>query len=422
LCKAKTESKDLIRISLIRYYKGITIEHYVIDELVLTQGLTQGEQLTVLMKELIDKNLLLPIPLDLQIKLDYSFNHTTTKYDFARDIIVPDVKHTHQRIYGKWFFGFDPTELVVARGSEMDLELNTSDVLLSTLQNVIKELGLNINIRLYKSYTELMQKVLYDYGCLRGVKESMGTWNKKVRKSIEFPKRKTFNSRSLYLKEKLYYIDIVGAYPSCTDGIPLDLSENSEKNYKINELFQKLYRIRMRLKKAKNPIATTIKFMMNSCIGYSMKKNKPYKYKYRDLDEVGRIVEKNVISPLLVKIDGKCITTMKTFSPNFSYPQFAKDVLNRFHKKVEEIEQHVHIIYRNIDAFIINERDFKILDELGFINDDELGKFKVEKIFTELAIVSSNQWMGILEDGSVHKRGFGHLDTTTWEEFQQRVR
>ena len=40
--------------------------------------------------------------------------------------------------------------------------------------------------------------------------------------------------------------------------------------------------------------------------------------------------------------------------------------------------------------------------ELGYVGD-ELGKFKIEKVFSEIAILSPKKRMGILEDGSLYK-------------------
>ena len=51
---------------------------------------------------------------------------------------------------------------------------------------------------------------------------------------------------------------------------------------------------------------------------------------------------------------------------------------------------------------MVSESDYKKLCELGYVGD-ELGKFKIEKVFSEIAILSPKKRMGILEDGSLYK-------------------
>ena len=90
---------------------------------------------------------------------------------------------------------------------------------------------------------------------------------------------------------------------------------------------------------------------------------------------------------------------VKSITFNYSYPQFAREVLNNYHKKMNEIRSMCKIYYENIDAILIDENDYKKLEEKGFIGN-RLGKFKIEHIFKEIAIASSRKFVGVLDDDS----------------------
>ena len=68
----------------------------------------------------------------------------------------------------------------------------------------------------------------------------------------------------------------------------------------------------------------------------------------------------------------------------------------------KKIEKEVNILFRHIDAILVNESDYLKLCELGYVGL-ELGQFKIEKEFKEIAILSPKKRMGILEDGSLYK-------------------
>ena len=57
------------------------------------------------------------------------------------------------------------------------------------------------------------------------------------------------------------------------------------------------------------------------------------------------------------------------------------------------------IYYENIDAILIDENDYNKLVELGYIGN-ELGKFKIEHIFKEIAILSGRKFVATLDDGT----------------------
>ena len=101
----------------------------------------------------------------------------------------------------------------------------------------------------------------------------------------------------------------------------------------------------------------------------------------------------------IIEYNDSIVKLIKSITFNYSYPQLAREVLNNYHKKMNEIRSICKIYYENIDAILINEEDYKKLEEKGFIGN-ELGKFKIEHIFKEIAISSSRKFVGILEDNS----------------------
>lgn len=92
------------------------------------------------------------------------------------------------------------------------------------------------------------------------------------------------------------------------------------------------------------------------------------------------------------------VDTVNSFVPHFTTPQFALDILTNFNKKIDEISKIVNVYYFNIDSILIDESDYNKLNELGYINDN-LGGFKIEHVFTEIAIKSSKIFVGTLIDG-----------------------
>ena len=75
-----------------------------------------------------------------------------------------------------------------------------------------------------------------------------------------------------------------------------------------------------------------------------------------------------------------------------------KGLLNNYHKKMKEIRSLCKIYYENIDAILIDEEDYNKLNSLGYIGN-ELGKFKIEHIFNEIAIKSSRKFVATLDNG-----------------------
>ena len=65
---------------------------------------------------------------------------------------------------------------------------------------------------------------------------------------------------------------------------------------------------------------------------------------------------------------------------------------------MDEVKSLVTVYYENVDALLINEDDYNKLVNLGYIGE-ELGLFKIEHVFTEIAIKSSKRYVATLENG-----------------------
>ena len=89
---------------------------------------------------------------------------------------------------------------------------------------------------------------------------------------------------------------------------------------------------------------------------------------------------------------------------HYYYPQNAKTLLDNYHEKMNKISEIVNIMYCNVDSILVTEQDYLKLEALGWIHDDEFGKFRVEHIFEEFAIKSVKKWIGITIDGMEIRR------------------
>ena len=90
---------------------------------------------------------------------------------------------------------------------------------------------------------------------------------------------------------------------------------------------------------------------------------------------------------------------MRDICPHFYYPQYAKRLLDNYHEKMKTIGELVDILYCNIDSILVTESDYLKLQELGYVDENEFGKFRVEHIFTRFAIKNARNWVGITESG-----------------------
>ena len=291
---------------------------------------------------------------------------------------------------GPYLFGYDPE----------DDEINSR---LDELQNVINQLNLrhHVNVRLYYKFSELMQKIMFEYGCLDNVYELTGTIQQKIISSLKSLFPKTIWNKEL-IKGTLYYIDQAGAYMSSVKSIPAGVSDDDgnfkTENTKIKELIEKLYEFRIKAQSAANDkLATTLKFMMNSCWGYSMKKPKLIKHKF--VKDVNKYIE--TYAPYVVKYNNNYVDTIKPYVENYSYPQFARSVLTNFNSKMKELSNKVNILYSKVDSALITEEDYLKLKKDGMIGNC-LGQFKVEHVFTQFYAKSAEQWIGKNIDGTYH--------------------
>ena len=275
---------------------------------------------------------------------------------------------------------------------------------LHELQRLVDSLNLrhNIDVSLYHHFSELMQKIMYEYGCLDDIYEFSGNVSQKIRSELQFPK--IIWSEGHY-KGKLYYIDQAGAYMSSVTSIPSGMPDDDgnfkSENTKIKELIERLYDIRMKAKKiGMDKLATTIKYMMNSSWGYSMKKPKLIKHRFvKDVDEY---VKK--FDPFIIKYRYTCgrsgyVDRINPYVESYSYPQFARSVLNTFNAKMKELCNKVNVLYSKTDSALIYENDYKKLLSENWIGE-KLGLFKVEHIFTEVYVKSAEKWIGKNEDGT----------------------
>ena len=294
---------------------------------------------------------------------------------YYRPIIIDDVKKTNKQYHhGKLLFGFDP----VNEQEEQQL--------LDELQEVINSLPLRnpINVRYYYKFSSLMQKIMYEFGCYDGVLECCGKLAQEVREQLSFPVPHTYNHQPLSLLGKYYYVDLNGAYMSVIKGIP---NANGVMNTKIVELIDRLYTIRKGLT---SKLSITIKFLMNSCWGWSIRKQKLIKHKHTN--NVAYNLEE--FAPFIVKYDRYSYDVINSFVPHFTCPHFAKSVLDSYNSLMDKVRGLVNVLYENIDAILINEEDYNKLNELGYIGKN-LGQFKVEKVFSSIHIRSPKRYTAI---------------------------
>ena len=329
-------------------------------------------------------------------KYSWDYVHVDSEFKgMSRKIVVADKKDSlfkqmNKIPQTKHFFGYKPEE------DEIEERLNE-------IQKVVDKLPLRkkINVKLYYKFSELMQKIMYEYGCFDGVFELTGINAKRIREECIFPKTRTFNDKPFYSDERLYYIDLNGAYMSAIKSIPTGENADGGVNTKIKDLINTLYTERMKAKKeGKVKLASTLKFMMNSCWGYSIKRPKLIKHKFAK--NVNSYVE--TYAPFVVGYnyndDGISgfVDTVNSFVPHFTVPQFARSVLNEFKLMMDKIKSLVTVYYENIDAILISESDYEKLVKLGYVGD-KLGQFKIEHIFTEIAIKSTKRYVATLDNG-----------------------
>ena len=393
-------------------YKHDNERFYIIDE----SGTKKKTQMSLirLIKTAIKYHAFEYIPLDKQYELTTLYKHLhVLHYDeiidgYFKPIHVKDL-NDKQMDYLNKMNNNDGYKLFASHIPREQL-----DDYYRRLQNIINSLGVNINVRSYVSYSQLMEKLMYEYGCLDNVYKICGPIADNIRSSLTFPSPHTADGKPFYSNKKLYYIDLNGAYLSCIDSIPAGKCDVhgvfTQHNDKIKELLMKLYDIRTQLKPTDPVLADTIKYMSNSCWGLSIKTNKRFiKTKPKDKQE---FINQNC--DYVVEFNSEFIKYVKSINVHYSYPQFAKHVLDSFHKKINEVVKLVrHVYYYNVDALLIDEDDYNKLNNLGYIGS-ALGQFKIEHIFKEICIKSKRQYMAVLDDGLVfsHCKQSKHIQSS----------
>ena len=94
---------------------------------------------------------------------------------------------------------------------------------------------------------------------------------------------------------------------------------------------------------------------------------------------------------------------IQPYVEHYSYPHFAKVILDGFNSKMQEIKSLVNVLFQNIDAIIVNEADYQRLQQLGYVHPTELGKLKVEHIFSSVKFYNKMRWEAVTVDGEVFK-------------------
>ena len=369
-------------------------------EIINSNGDKRHQKITIvrLIKLLLKYNLLEPIPEKEQLEIARQYKHFEYKPaelidEYFRPITIKD-KSNKQQDYFNLLFSNDGYFMF----GEHITDKNKLNKLYNELQDVVNSLNVNVRVRNYNKFAELMNKIMFEYGCFENVYEIADPLATKIREQIVFPRPHTTDGNKFYSNKKLYYIDLNSAYLSVIEGIPTgrcDINGNftGNLNTKIRDLIDRLYNIRNSLKETNPLLAKCIKFLSTSCWGSSIKKNRLFK----TCKQTKQILDKNINN--IIEYNDSIVKLIKSITFNYSYPQLAREVLNNYHKKMNEIRSICKIYYENIDAILINEEDYKKLEEKGFIGN-ELGKFKIEHIFKEIAISSSRKFVGILEDNS----------------------
>ena len=335
-------------------------------------------------------NLLKPMDINTYNKLCWSYKTINKPYNSYRLINIPDKKSIPKFVkrmkHGKKLFGYD-----INSDSKLIFRINQLQNLIYI--NLSKKLSHRVDVVKYYRYSDLMLKIMYEYGCFDGVYELSGDIANKIRNECIFPKTIW---EQVHLTGKYYYIDLNGAYMSSVISIPTGKpDENGNfkgENTKIKQLIEILYNLRMKAKKSgDSKLATTLKFMMNSCWGSSIRKPPNFNKKLKT--DVDKYIEE--FAPYVIKYDNdNYVYTVKPYREHFIYPQFARSVLNNFNDKMNYIKSIVSkVYYSKVDSLLISEEDYNKLNELGYIGD-KLGQFKVEHIFKEIYIKSADNWIG----------------------------
>lgn len=288
---------------------------------------------------------------------------------------------------------------------------------LDFLFNVHLGWGINVN---YVKYSELMIEIMFKTFCFDGVVECSYPLASKIKSQLVFPRPHTKDDKPYYSDKLLYYLDLNGAYMSVIDGIPMGIPEvdnydpsKEPLNPNIAQLIKALY-FERKHGNWSEPVKKALKQAMNSCWGYSI--SNPHEVSSHRPKDMDKYLSQH--ADFIVSYDDTHVREVNPVVTGFSYPQFARRVLYNYHKKMDHIKSLVNVLYENIDAILVTEEDYNKLLSKGLVGN-ELGQFKIEHKFSEIAIRGPRQIMAIeADDGSLYKRG---PMTESFEDFKNNV-
>ena len=374
----------------------IMYDHFMLNETMMYKGKRLG--LFKIIKSLMDENKLVPLSEETKKRLILNYvneNRTDNDVDCSlcyRPIKIKDVKlnkyiNEHRVNQGKRFFGYVP------ENDEVQMRLQE-------LQDAINTLPLrkDINVRDYYRFSDLAQKILYETGCYDSVYELTGKRANEIRETLKFPKTKITNGKkTLYLTGKYYYLDLNAAYMNFIRSIPSGLDDDFS-NDTVGVIIKMLYDLRVKAKRNGNDkLAKTLKFIMNSSWGYSIKRPKNIRHKY--VHNVDNYIKR--FSPFVLKQKGNYVESIECYVENFTFPQFAKSVLDEYNKFFDKVKDEITVYYENIDAILTDEEGFNKLKIMGLIDEEKMGSFKVDKVFTEFAAISNKRYVARTIDDNI---------------------
>ena len=144
-------------------------------------------------------------------------------------------------------------------------------------------------------------------------------------------------------------------------------------NNKINSFIKRLFNLRLKYKKEKNPLQSTIKLLLNSIYGKSIlkaiptetkciSKNKIYNYIWRNYNFISNINESDDINNVYVK-------RIKPILNHYNLPQFGASVLSwskrLMNRVISSAEQNgINIFYQDTDSIHIMENDVQRIADI----------------------------------------------------------
>ena len=153
---------------------AVMFGHYMVDkkpEFTPTKELKKGITIFTLINKLINLKLLVPMSDDDMINIMASFvKNDPINYNFKRLVEVkppkpknPNSNYISKAKHTKFFFGYEP------KPDEIDLRINE-------IQSFVNKLPLHkpIDVKQYYRYSNLMQRIMYEFGCYDNVYKSSG--------------------------------------------------------------------------------------------------------------------------------------------------------------------------------------------------------------------------------------------------------